>query len=787
MSIYEPPEDLPEPELTENALVVLRKRYLQKDPDGNVVESPKQMFWRVAKVIAEADKNYDEEADVDAVAREFYMMMVKKDFIPNSPTLMNAGTPLGQLSACFVLPIEDSMEGIFETLKNTAKIHQSGGGTGFSFSRIRPKGDLVRSTMGVASGPVSFIKVYDAATEAVKQGGRRRGANMGILRVDHPDILEFITCKDKEGEIKNFNLSVAITDRFMEAYKKDEEYPLINPRTGKEVGKLRAREVFDLIAKMAHKNGEPGVIFIDTINKYNPTPHVGEIESTNPCGEQPLLPYESCNLGSINLSNFVSNGEIDYERLKDTVWKAIHFLDNVIDVNNFPLKEIGDMTRALRKIGLGVMGWADLLFKLGIPYDSEEAVKLADKVMGFIQSEAKNASRKLAEERGPFPKFKGSTYDKKGEPPIRNATVTTIAPTGTISIIAGCSSSIEPVFALAFERHVLDQDRLLEVHPIFKEALEKRGIYSEELIQKILEEGTIQKFSEIPEDIKRVFVTSLDIAPEWHVMMQATFPQHVDNAVSKTINFPNSATVEDIKKSYLMAYDLECKGLTVYRDGSREEQVLNRLKSLKEKEERKKTGKYIKPRPRPAVMQGMTGKIKVGCGNLYITINYDEEGPFEIFSSLGKAGGCAAAQIEAISRLVSLALRSGIDPFQIVKQLKGIRCPNPIKIGPGQGEILSCPDAIGKALERFMMGKPISFQEEVLGFTLDRFTPVENGGTEEEVEEDNDPNNHTMMIPKVGEIKEEMEHVGVCPECGSPLIYESGCEKCPNCFYSKCD
>lgn len=781
MKIYEPPEDLPAPELSENAMVVLRRRYLQKDPSGEVVETPKQLFWRVAKVIAEADRLYDSEADVDSLAREFYTMMVSKDFLPNSPTLMNAGTPLGQLSACFVLPIEDSMEGIFETLKNTAKIHQSGGGTGFSFSRIRPKGDLVRSTMGVASGPVSFIKVYDAATEAVKQGGRRRGANMGILRVDHPDILEFITCKDKEGEIKNFNLSVAITDEFMEAYKKDEEYPLINPRTGEEVKRLRAREVFDLIARMAHKNGEPGVVFIDTINKHNPTPHVGEIESTNPCGEQPLLPYESCNLGSINVSNFVKDGKIDYPRLKEVVWKAVHFLDNVIDVNHFPLKQIEENTKALRKVGLGVMGWADLLIKMNIPYDSEKAVKLAEELMAFIDREAKEASRELAKRRGPFPRFEGSVYHRRGEPPIRNATVTTIAPTGTISIIAGCSSGIEPIFALAFERHVLDQDRLLEIHPLFRKALEERGIFSEDLIKRVLEEGSIRNFSDVPEDLRRVFVTALDIAPEWHVMMQAAFQQHVDNAVSKTINFPNSATVEDIKKSYLMAYELGCKGLTVYRDGSREEQVLNRLKRLKEK---KKEGKYIKPRPRPAVMQGVTGKIKVGCGNLYITINYDEEGPFEVFSSLGKAGGCAAAQIEAISRMVSLALRSGIDPLQIVKQLRGIRCPIPMKIGPGKGEVLSCPDAIGRALERFMMGKPISFQEEVLGHTLDRFT---GGGEGEE--------NGGGDIPGAGETvtsledagEDEVNHVGVCPHCGSPLKYREGCDFCPVCFYTKCD
>lgn len=1133
--------------LTENAKIVLQKRYLKKDEQGNF-EAPETMFERVSVAIAEAEKRY-KTGDVQSFAQKYYDIMTELKFLPNSPTLMNAGRDLGQLSACFVLPVEDSMEGIFDSIKSAALIHKSGGGTGFSFSRLRPKGASVKSTGGVASGPISFMKVFNAATEAVKQGGTRRGANMGILRVDHPDIFDFITCKSDDQEITNFNISVAITDKFMEALKNDGTYELVNPHTKKVTGKLKAKKVFDLIVDMAWKNGEPGIVFIDRMNEDNPTPNVGEIESTNPCvsgdtwiltshgpvmvsetvgkeislalngqyynttdrgffktgikpliliktdrgyrikvtddhlirvasnvtryeideewktassikpgdtiilsnnrgikwdgignldegyllglligdgtlktdcavisvwgndegalsmmnaaeqaalklqhrsdfngfqkeiksreehrmqsvpirdlaykfgikpgdkkitpqiemagyefykgflrglfdadktvigtqekgvsirlwqnnlenlyavqrmlhrigisttiyecrkpamtkympngkegyseydvaaghelviskdnikvfydvigfnnsikannlkeklssytrsldrerftakvvecirldeeqvydvnvpginafdangiythncGEQPLLPYESCNLGSINLAKFVKevNGinQVDYDGLKDTVFTAVNFLDDVIDVNRYPLEEIQKMTQANRKIGLGVMGFADMLIKLRIPYNSEEAVETAKKVMGFIQDQSKKASMKLAEERGVFQNWEDSIYGQKGIK-LRNATTTTIAPTGTISIIAGTSSGIEPVFALAFERHVLDNQCLIEVHPLFEAELKKRGIYSEELMQKVVKCGSLKEIDDIPEDMKKVFVTAHDITPEWHIKLQAAFQEYTDNAVSKTVNFPNSATREDVREVYLMAYKLGCKGVTIYRDGSRKEQVLNKG-SVKTKEVSK--GKQpegtaeLKPRPRATITYGNTEKVKIGCGNLYITVNSDDHGICEVFTNLGRAGGCPS-QSEATSRLISMALRSGIDVKAIVGQLKGIRCHSTLRQISSNKDIkvLSCPDAIGKAIERSIGKKLVpNGVTTVLGETYD----------------DNEGSNHdeiaaTAATNEALSISAHQEDMGTCPECGNRLEHESGCVVCRSCGYSKC-
>jgi ribonucleoside-diphosphate reductase alpha chain len=557
-----------------NAIHVLKKRYLMKDEEGKVVETPKQMFRRVAKAVAKADLIYDQKADVEKIEETFYQVMADRLFLPNSPTLMNAGTRLGQLSACFVLSVEDSIEGIFTTLKHMAIIHQSGGGTGFSFSQLRPAGDIVGSTKGVASGPVSFMIIYDAATNVIKQGGRRRGANMAILDVTHPDILRFIEAKSREGILTNFNISVAATDEFMAAVEKDAEYDLVNPRNGKAESRLRARHVFDLIVSNAWRTGDPGIVFINEINRHNPTPHVGTIRSTNPCGEQPLLPFESCNLGSINLAKMVKDKKLDWTKLRRVIRVAVHFLDNVIDENKYPVPEIGEITRANRKIGLGIMGFADMLIMMGIPYDSEEALAHAEKVMKFISDEATRKSVEVGEKRGAFPNFRGSIWEKKGYKTIRNATVTTVAPTGTISIIGGCSGGIEPIFAVAFVRNVMEGTRLLEIQPTFEELAKDRGFYSRDLMLEVAKKGSIQHMEGIPEDVQRIFGTSLDIDPEWHVRMQAAFQKHVDNAVSKTVNLPSDATVEDVRRVYLLAYKLKCKGITVYRYGSKREQVL---------------------------------------------------------------------------------------------------------------------------------------------------------------------------------------------------------------------
>ncbi len=1119
------------PAVSGNAAVVLEKRYLARDEQGRVVETAAGMFERIARYIAGADFRYGvKAADVGATATRFYEMMASLEFIPNSPTLMNAGRPLGQLAACFVLPVGDSMEDIFDSIKNMALIHKSGGGTGFSFSRLRPKNDMVRSTAGVSSGPVSFMNIFNAATETVKQGGTRRGANMAILAVDHPDILEFIAAKEDGSVLTNFNCSVAITDAFMSAVENDAEYDLVNPRTGDAVTRLRAREVFDLIVRKAWQNGEPGIVFIDRINAANPLKKVGMIESTNPCvtadtvvltsegpravrelvgrpfnalvngvahsstsegffgtgvkpvlrlrtregyevrltadhpvlrassvtrhtletewtragelapgdricihnhranpgwsgrygfgegyltgllvgdgtikkdkavisvwprrmaadgtapantvmacaeeyaralphradfggffevsgrgeyrmstaaiksicdelgivpgnkritpaleacssefnrgflrglfdadgsvqgsqskgvsvrlaqsddetlravqrmllrfgiassvyeerrpegksvlpdgrggsrafgtraqheliiandnlhvfndiigfsdedkalrlrtlissyrrtmnrerflarvesirpdgveevfdvrvpginrfdgggmvlhncGEQPLLPYESCNLGSINLARCVSNGNgkpsIDYEKLAALTRDAVHFLDNVIDLNRYPLPEIREMTLANRKIGLGIMGFADMLIRLGVPYDSDEAIDIAEGVMSAIQEESKKASRALAEKRGAFPNFALSEFAERSEAPPRNATTTTIAPTGTISIIADTTSGIEPIFALAFVRNVMDNSALVEVNPLFERVARERGFYSEELMKRVAAEGTVAHMDEVPEDVRRVFVTAHDITPESHVRIQAAFQRFVDNAVSKTVNFPNEAAVDDIDKVYRMAYAMGCKGVTVYRDGSRENQVLEVKRDAPPVPA--DIPHHLLPRSRGEVTYGSTRKMSTGCGALYVTINQDDEGLFEVFATMGKSGGCAASQTEAVSRLISLSLRCGIEPAQIIKQLKGVRCPN--QAWEKGGRIYSCADAIAKALERHL-----------------GVDSREGQGSEaaKNAAETNGKGSDAVMV-------------GVCPDCYGPLEFESGCSVCRMCGFSRC-
>lgn len=751
-------------ELSKNALTVLERRYLMKNGEGVVIETVEELFRRVAGAIAASDRRYDENADCEALADSFYRMMTNLEFLPNSPTLMNAGRPLGQLSACFVLPVEDTMEGIFETIKQAALIHKSGGGTGFSFSRLRPCGSAVNSTGGVASGPISFMKVFNMATEAVKQGGTRRGANMGILRVDHPDIMEFIHCKTNNKEITNFNISVGLTEKFMNAVEAGKDYELVDPHGGRVTGTLNAREVFECIVDAAWHNGEPGIIFLDRLNRDNVVPKAGEIESTNPCGEQPLLPYESCNLGSINLTKMLreENGvySFDWDKLKATAKKAVHFLDNVIDANKYPLKEIDFMTKQTRKVGLGVMGWADALLRLKIPYNSEQAVRLAETVMRAVTEAGREESRELAKARGTFPLFQESTLDQ--ELPQRNATVTTIAPTGTLSLLASCSSGVEPIFGYVYIRNIMDGTEMIEVNPILREVLEERGLYSDELMKKIAKQGSLEGIEEIPEEIRRVFVSAHEVSPEFHIRMQAAFQRHTDNAVSKTVNFCNSATREEVAEVYKLAFRLGCKGVTIYRDGSRSEQVLNigKVKKDGQEESPAEGGQaVIKPRPRPDMTTGITERVKIGCGNLYITVNYDDKGICEIFTNTGKAGGCPS-QSEATARLASIALRSGIDVRSIIDQLKGIRCPSTIR--QSGMKCTSCPDAIAKAIERV-------YQQQVrLGHWAEPELSAAEGPAASQAE---------TVVP--GRMR-------FCPECGAKLEHEGGCVICCNCGYSKC-
>jgi ribonucleoside-diphosphate reductase alpha chain len=827
------PEDLPRPELTENARLVLARRYLKKDAEGNPTEEPEVMFWRVARTIAEVDADYGaSEAAVDEVARQFYDLMINGKFEPNSPTLMNAGRPLGQLSACFVLPVDDALSngqsGIYDTLKAMALVHQSGGGTGFSFSRLRPEGETVRSTMGVASGPVSFMKLYDASTDVVKQGGTRRGANMGILRVDHPDIRKFITCKNDTTQITNFNISVAITDAFMEAVAVGGTYDLVNPKTKQVAGQENARDIFDMIVHGAWLTGEPGTFFIDRANEYNPVPHLGGYEATNPCGEQPLLPYDVCNLGSINLGQFVRpearpgddpTEAIDWDALAQVIHLSAHFLDNVIDANVYPLREIHDLAQRIRRIGLGVMGWADMLVRLGIAYDSEEGVALGRRVMRFVDEQARVESARLAKTRGVFPEWERSIWgpektaarrpDGRRVVPmqrLRNCNLTTVAPTGTISIFAGCSGGIEPLFAVAFMRNQAGA-LMPDVNPDFVRMAKEGGWYSEELMERIASEGHIH-FEEVPEDVQRIFRTAHDITPEWHVRMQAAFQDHTDSAISKTTNFPREATEKDVREIYELAYRLGCKGVTVYRDGSREGQVLSTGKTgkaekalevaakmteevthlehqladareeahnLRVEVERLKSellsqdaeaGAARHKRQRPAALRGYTMKMNSPLGDLYVTINEDEGGrPFEVFCTLGKAGGAAMADAEAMGRLMSLALRSGIPILQVKDQVRGISCDRAVGLGPNK--VLSVPDAVGQAIERYLEEK--AGVQEALPLTVGM------------------PRGSTQPQTASGHSGSELYDMGTCPECGTGhLAFEEGCKKCHVCGYSEC-
>ncbi|MEO6445714.1 MAG: vitamin B12-dependent ribonucleotide reductase, partial [Gemmatimonadaceae bacterium] len=737
--------------LTKNALTVLEKRYLIKNATGKPTETAEQLFWRVATVVAEADRRYGAtEGAVNEVADAFYRLMTESRFEPNSPTLMNAGRPLGQLSACFVLPVEDALSngsnGIYDTLRSMALIHQSGGGTGFSFSRLRGKGSMVRSTTGVASGPVSFMKLYDASTDAVKQGGTRRGANMGILRVDHPDIMEFITCKEDLTQVTNFNISVGVTGKFMEALKEGTSYDIIDPSNGKVCGELDARAIWDKMIEGAWRTGEPGVFFIDEANRYNPVPHLGSYEATNPCGEQPLLSYDVCNLGSINVGYYVRDGAVDWEAFKRDIHLSTHFLDNIIDVNKYPLPEIDALSKRIRRIGLGVMGFADALVRLGIPYDTPEGVDFGRQVMAFVDLESKRESERMANERGAFPEWARSIWgpdatcarDAEGKrirpmQLLRNCNVTTVAPTGTISIIAGCSSGLEPLFAVAFMRNQAGV-MMPDVNEDFLAIAKKEGWHSEELMQRIARSGSVKQ-PEVPLQWQRVFVTANEIAPDMHVRMQAAFQEHTDSAISKTTNFSHAATQDDVRAIYELAYDMKCKGVTVYRDGSRDNQVLSTGATDKAKAEREGAGKETpaekrqigelqgtiaelqaenerikkslfevesenlarrQKRARPDKLRGTTIRKETPLGTMFVNITEDDRGqPFEVFVTLGKAGGSAMADAEAMGRLISLALRSGIPIMEVHKQLRGISSDRAVGLGPSK--VLSVPDAIGIA------------------------------------------------------------------------------------------
>ncbi len=822
--------------LSKNARIVLEKRYLVKDKTGAPTEHPEDLFWRVATVVAEADRRYGaSEGATGAVADEFYRLMTERRFEPNSPTLMNAGRPLGQLSACFVLPVDDSLSngqtGIYDTLRSMALIHQSGGGTGFSFSRLRPQGSMVRSTTGVASGPISFMKLYDASTDAVKQGGTRRGANMGILRIDHPDILQFIACKEDLTQIVNFNISVAVTAQFMEKLRAGESYDLVDPVSKEVTGQLDAKMVWDRMIEGAWRTGEPGCFYIDEANRYNPVPHLGLYEATNPCGEQPLLPYDVCNLGSINVGYYVVDGRMDWDAFKRDIHLSTHFLDNIIDVNKYPLPEIDSLSKRIRRIGLGLMGFADMLVRLAIPYDSPEGVEMGRKVMEFLDVESKRESERLANDRGPFPEWARSIWgpdetcarDAEGKriramQMLRNCNVTTVAPTGTISIIAGCSSGLEPLFAVAFMRNQAGV-MMPDVNEDFVEIAKREGWYSDALVEKIARTGSVEH-NEIPARWQRVFVTANQIAPEWHIKMQAAFQKHCDSAISKTTNFAYTATKEDVRTIYELAYELGCKGVTVYRDGSRDNQVLStgatehaasvrdgaatdskrelgelhgtlaesnaeieRLKRALYESEAENLQRRAK-RSRPDKLRSTSIRKETPLGVMFVHITEDDRGqPFEVFVTLGKAGGAAMADAEAVGRLISLALRSGIPLMQIHRQLRGISSDRAVGLGPNK--VLSMPDAIGLALEEWFRDKQ-GVQQELLADHTSGIGPMSGIPSLEHITVSGPPANQIQMTFESANGGGSESFIGTCPDCGSQLEFAEGCVKCHVCGFSEC-
>jgi ribonucleoside-diphosphate reductase alpha chain len=830
--------------LADNARVVLERRYLAKDDDGNLIETPEQLFRRVAHNIALAEAAYAPDGRAEAVVAEteerFYDLTSSLRFLPNSPTLGNAGRPLQQLAACFVLPVEDSMERIFEAIKDTALIHQSGGGTGFAFSRLRPAGDRVATTGGIASGPVSFMRVFDSATEAIKQGGTRRGANMAILNVEHPDILAFVDLKSDMTTLQNFNISVAVTERFMQAVERDEPYELVNPRTRETTGTLPARDVFRRVVENAWRNGDPGLVFIDRVNRDNPTPQLGRIEATNPCGEQPLLPYESCNLGSLNLAKFVrepdggrrrrngkgggtKHGEVDWDALAATIPLCVRFLDDVVDQSRYPIPEIDEMTRSTRKIGLGVMGWADVLFRLRIPYDSDEALELGARVMAFVQEHADRASEALAEERGVFPAWHGSAYDpasgdKRGGRRFRNATRTTVAPTGTLSIIADCSGGIEPLFALAFWRqHYLDRrdptkvTRLPEVNATFREIAEREGFLSDELMAHLAEGGSLRERDDVPDWAKKVFVTSHEIAPEAHVRMQAAFQRHTDNAVSKTINFRESAAVDDVERAYMLAYSEGCKGITVYRDGSRDQQVLTHATARGPEQaeaaaaqfalgvaelmgERAHPEPHGSQEPRPAgrpyrrhlpdERQSVTHKFRVGEQEGYVTVGLYAEGtPGEIFVNISKEGSTIRGLMDSVAVLTSVALQYGVPLENLVEKFRGVHFePAGMTSNTDIPTASSLVDYIFRWLDmRFLRGEAAATEEAVPSPTAP--TPRNRRPRGKRTEAPQPP----PAAPARATSSAYETSTGIaCPECGAILVFAEGCFNCRSCGYTRC-